>query len=102
MLAGLLWAVIDPVLFSRPETNDAWMTYGVLAERWVREQQNGTLWLTYPNVCNTAGAVAYLSALVAAWRRQPAAAGVATVAAVALKLWWIGVLVRRYDSAGET
>lgn len=97
-LAGTLWAAINPFLFSPPATEDAWMTRGVLAERWwVREEENGTLGPTYPNVCNAAAAVAFGYALLAAWRRRPAGAAVGTVLGSALKLWWIGVLVRRYD-----
>lgn len=43
-LAGVLWVTINPFLFAPPETDDAWMTRGVLAERWwVREEGNGTI-----------------------------------------------------------
>ena len=100
LLAGILWAAINPFLFSPPETADAWMTRAVLAERWwVREEGNGTMGFTYPNVCNSVAAVAFLSAFVAAWRRRPFGAAVATVVASGLKLWWVGVLVRRFDAA---
>lgn len=103
LLAGLLWAAINPVLFSPPETRDAWMTRGVLAERWwVREQGNRTFGLSYPNVCNTVGALAFGYALLAAWRRRPVDAAVGTVLGSVLKLWWVGVLVRRYDAAVES
>lgn len=102
LLAGLLWAAVNPFLFSPPEIEDAWMTRGVLAERWwVREQGNGAVGLSYPNVCNTAGALAFLYALVAAWRRRPVGTAVGTVLGSGLKLWWVGVLVRRYDAATE-
>lgn len=98
LLAGAVcWVVVNPLLFPPPETDDAWMTRAVLAERWWLETANSTVGLTYPNVCNTAGAVGFLGALVAAWRRRPAAATVGTVASVGLKLWWLRVLVRRYD-----
>lgn len=100
LLAGLAWSAVNPFLFSPPETDAAWMTRGVLAERWwVREERNGTVGLTYPNVCNTASAAAFLYALVAAWRRRPAGAAIGTVLGSGLKLWWVGVLVRRYDAA---
>lgn len=102
LLAGLLWTVVNPFLFSPPETHDAWMSRGVLAERWwVREQGNGTVGLSYPNVCNAVGGLAFLYALVAAWRRRPLGAAVGTALGSGLKLWWIGVLVRRYDAAVE-
>jgi len=99
LLAALGWAAVNPFLFSPPRTETAWMTRGVLAERWwVREEANGTLGLAYPNVCNTASALAFCYAFVAAWRRRPAGAAVATLLASGLKLWWVGVLVRRYDA----
>jgi len=99
LAAALLWAAISPFVFSPPESQDAWMTRGVLAERWwVREEGNGTLGTSYPNVCNSLGAVASLSALVAAWLRRPVETAVATVLASGLKLWWVGVLVRRDDT----
>lgn len=100
LLAALVWAVINPFLFSPPKTEEAWMTRAVLAERWwVREQANGTVGLSYPNVCNVAGGLAFAYALVAAWRRRPAGAALGAVLGSALKLWWVGVLVRRYDDA---
>lgn len=101
-LAGVLWAAINPFLFAPPESHDAWMTRGVLAERWwVREAGNGTVGRSYPNVCNTASAVAFGYALVAAWRRRPIGAAVGTVLGSTLKLWWVGALIRRYDAIVE-
>jgi hypothetical protein len=99
LVAALCWAAINPFLFSPPETDDAWMTRGVLAERWwVRKRGNGTVGLSYPNVCNTGSALAFGYALLAAWRRRPAGAAIGAVLGSGLKLWWIGVLVRRYDA----
>lgn len=99
LAAALLWAAINPFVFPPPETDEAWMTRAILAERWwVREEGNGTLGLGYPNVCNTAGGLAFVAALSAAWRRRPAGTALGTLLAVALKFWWIGVLVRRYDA----
>ncbi|WP_336036239.1 DUF6653 family protein [Halobacterium yunchengense] len=99
LLAGLAWAALNPLAFPPPDSEDAWMTRAVLAERWwVREEGNGTVGAAYPNVCNAASALAFLYAFVAAWRRRPARAGVATVLASGLKLWWVGVLVRRFDA----
>lgn len=103
LAAALVWTVVNPVLFAPPETDDAWMTRGVMAERWwVREEGRGTLGLSSPNVYNTVAAGAFLYAVFAAWRRRPAGTAVATILGSGLKLWWIGVLVRRYDAvAGE-
>ena len=99
LVAAVVWTVINPFLFSPPETEEAWMTRAVLAERWwIREADNATVGPGYPNVCNTAGALGFLYALYAAWRRRPAGAALGVVASVGLKLWWLRVLVRRYDA----
>lgn len=101
-LVTLLWTVINPFLFSPPETEEAWMTRGVLAERWwVRQEQNGTLGVTYPNICNVGSVLAFGYALLAAWRRRSAGTAVGSILAFGLKFWWIGVLVRRYDAQGR-
>ncbi|WP_367175492.1 DUF6653 family protein [Haloarcula rubripromontorii] len=105
LLAGaFLWTLLNPVLFAPPETEDAWMTRAVLAERWwLTEESNGTMGTEYPNVCNTAGALASVTALYAAWRRRPVSAAVATVAMAGLKLWWLCELVQEYDAReGDT
>ncbi len=102
LTAALVWTIVNPVIFSPPESHEAWMTRAVLAERWwVREQRNGTIGLDYPNVYNAGGAVAFAYALVAAWVCRPIGAAVGSIVASALKLWWIAVIVRRYDAAYE-
>jgi len=98
--AALVWTAINPILFSPPESADAWMTRAVLAERWwIRDENNPTVGLGYPNVTNAVGALGFVYALYAAWRRRPAGAAIGAAASVALKLWWLRVLVRRYDAA---
>ncbi|WP_407661618.1 DUF6653 family protein [Haladaptatus caseinilyticus] len=98
LIAAVLFATVNPFLFSPPETEDAWMTRAVLAERWwIREEANGTVGRTYPNVCNTVSALAFVYTLVAAWRRRPVGTTVGTILAFGLKFWWVGALVRRYD-----
>jgi len=100
--AVLVWTAINPFLFSPPENEDAWMTRAVLAERWwTGEETNRTVGLTYPNVCNTAGALGFLYALYAAWQRSPKGATLGVVASVSLKLWWLRVLVNHYDQRTE-
>jgi len=97
LVATLCWTVLNPVLFAPPDDEDAWMTRAVLAERWWLREGHSTVGLTYPNVYNTVGAAGFLVAVVAAWRRRPAVTGLGTAVSVGLKLWWLAVLVRRYD-----
>jgi hypothetical protein len=99
LLGGaLIWTAINPFLFSPPETDEAWMTRVVLAERWwVREQTNRTVGLGYPNICNTIAALGFVYALYAAWRQSPTGATLGVVTSLALKLWWARVLVKHYD-----
>ncbi|WP_049985261.1 DUF6653 family protein [Halobellus rufus] len=102
LIAALGWTILNPVLFSPPESDDAWMTRAVLAERWwIREEGRRTVGLDYPNVCNAAGALGFCYALYAAYRQRPVGAAVGTVASLGLKFWWLRVLVRRYDAAVE-
>lgn len=98
---ALCWTVINPILFAPPETEDAWMTRAVLAERWWLVAGNGTVGLDYPNVCNGVGGLAFGYAVYAAVRRRGRAAAAATAVGVALKFWWLRALVRRYDARGR-
>ena len=101
LLAALLWAAINPVLFPPPKTDEAWMTRAVLAERWwIRDEGNRTLGLTYPNVCNSGSAIAAVYTLYAAWRQRPVGTVLGTALTVGLKLWWLQTLVRHYDRQG--
>lgn len=102
LAAALVWTAINPFLFSPPETEDAWMTRAVLAERWwIREESNRTVGFGYPNICNTVGALGFGYALYAAWRRSPRGAAFGVVASIGLKLWWLRVLVEHYDQHGS-
>ncbi len=101
LLAALVWTVVNPLLFSPPEDESAWMTRAVLAERWWIEEGHSTVGTDYPNVCNAVGALGFLGALLAAWRRRPRAATVGVAVSVGFKLWWLAVLVRRYDAREE-
>lgn len=95
---GLLWAVINPVLFPPPESDDAWMTRAVRAERWwIREEGNRPIGLSYPNVYNTGSVAAAVCTVYAAWRQHPVGTTLGTALVVGLKLWWLRMLVTRYD-----
>jgi hypothetical protein len=99
-LVGLAWTVLNPILFAPPERDDAWMTRAVLAERWwVREEHNGILGRSYPNLCNVASLIAALYTVFAALRRRPLRTALGTGLAIASKFWWLGAIVRRYDAA---
>jgi len=101
-LAGavLLFTAVNPVLFSPPDDDDAWMTRAVLAERWwARERRAGLSDLTHPNRLNLLNAPVSAYAFVAAYRRRPLRTGLAGAVSMGLKFWFVGALVRRYDAA---
>lgn len=98
----LAWTAVNPFLFPPPDEEDAWMTRAVRAEQWwIYEEGNATVGADYPNVCNAVGALGFCVALYAAWRRHRTVAALGAVASVAFKLWWLRVLVRRYDAATD-
>jgi hypothetical protein len=100
--AALLFAAVNPVLFSPPETDDAWMTRAVLAERWwTREREAGLFDLTHPNRLNLLNVPVSAYAFVAAYRRRPLRAGLAGAVSMGLKFRFVGALVRRYDAANR-
>lgn len=94
LLATLaVWLVVNPAAFPAPETTDAWMTRGVLAERAWLDEGNGTVGLSWPNVLNLLNtpATAYLG--WATLKRRPVHAVVATVLVMGLKLLWIREII---------
>ncbi|WP_336344505.1 DUF6653 family protein [Halalkalicoccus ordinarius] len=94
LAAAVVFVVLNPLLFPPPETEDAWMTRVVLAERWwTGEMGRGVLNLSYPKVLNVPTS-AY--ALLSAYRRRPIRTVLAGGASMALKFWFVGTLVRRY------
>lgn len=101
-VAGLVWAAINPLVFSPPENDEAWMTRAVLAERWwIHDERNRTVGVSYPNVCNLGSVVASVYTVYAAWRQRPAGTALGTALTVGLKFWWLRVLVRHYDDRTE-
>lgn len=102
LVAALLWAAVNPVLFSPPPDESAWMTRAVLAERWwLGDAGESAVGLDRPNVYNAGGAVAFVYALYAAWRRRPVRAALGVVLNAGLKLQWLRALVERYDRRSE-
>ena len=98
-LGAIGFTVLNPLLFSPPADDEAWMTRVVLAERWwTTEQRRPLLDLTYPSLLNVLNIPATGYALLAAYRRQPVRAAVAGLMSMGLKLWYVAALVRRYDA----
>lgn len=100
--AVVAFAALNPLLFSPPADDDAWMTRVVLAERWWTEERRGVFDLSYPNVLNVLNVPATVYAVAAAYRGHPRRAVVAGAASMALKFWFVASLVRRYDARGAT
>ena len=100
--AAIVFTVVNPVLFSPPDDDSAWMTRVVLAERWwTRERRSRIFDGSYPNGLNLCNVPVSVYAFLAAYRRRPVRAAVAGAASMALKFWYVAELVRRYDEATE-
>ena len=98
LLAALAFTALNPLLFSPPESEDAWMTRVVLAERWWTDELGRSVFgLSYPGVLNTANLATAGYAVLSAYRRRPRRTAVAGAATMALKFWFVAALVRRYD-----
>ena len=91
--ASLAWLLCNPAAFPPPETAEAWMTRGVLAERvWLRAG-NGTLGTSWPNVLNLLNVPTTLHVGWATLRRHPVHAVVSTALLMGLKLLWIREII---------
>ena len=91
----LLFVALNPVLFSPPEDDSAWMTRVVYGERlWTREEHRR---FSYPAVLNVGNGLAALYALYAAIRQRPAETALATALSMALKFWFVSEMVHRYE-----
>lgn len=98
-VSAVVFTVINPLLFSPPESNDAWMTRIVLAEEWwTKEQGQSVSGLTYPNNLNLLNIPVTGYAFVSAYRKQPIRATLCGLVSMALKFWYVGALVNRYDA----
>ena len=94
LVAAVLFALLNPVLFSKPDDAEAWMTKVVLAERRWRESGDDLGALQALNVANVP---VTLYAFYAAYRRDTGGATVATALSMTLKFAFVAALVRRYE-----
>ena len=98
LAAALAFTALNPLLFSPPDHEDAWMTRVVLAERWWTDELDRSVFgLSYPAVLNAANLATAAYAVLSAYRRRPRRAALAGAATMALKFWFVAALVRRYD-----
>ena len=95
LLATVIFTVVNPLLFPKPNGTDAWMTKVVLAERYWQEHDAdiGSL-----NLLNLANVPVTLYAIYAAYRRDTGGATVATALSMTLKLAFVAALVRRFEN----
>lgn len=101
--ATLFFIAINPVLFSAPdEEPDDWMYRGVLAERQWSDRGKPFVGLGFPQVLSLVQIFAFLANLYAAYKRRPLATAATTVATMALKLWFVNELIKRYDASEST
>ncbi|MEF8806706.1 DUF6653 family protein [Natronomonas sp.] len=92
------FVAVNPVLFREPEEEpDDWMYRGVLAERQWSERGKPFVGLGFPQVLSLVQIFAFLANLYAAYKRKPLATVATTVATMALKLWFVNELIKRYD-----
>lgn len=99
--AVVAFLIVNPVLFPRPVRTDSWLSRGVLAEREWMMAGNRTLGFEYPNLLNLLSVPTWILALAAAIRRRPIVTIVATASAMALKLYWIDVIIGRTGVTGD-
>jgi len=96
----LAFVVLNPVLFSPPEDDSAWMTKVVYGERLWTQAEHGRL--GYPEVLNLFNGLAACYGLYAAVKQRPAETALATALSMALKLWFVAEMVHLYEAhAGD-
>jgi len=92
----LLYVVINPILFSEPESKDAWISRSVLEQLWL-EEGHGVFEANLPGVLNGLNAVAYCYGLFGAYKRNPQTTALGGGVALTCKLVYLAILVRYYD-----
>ena len=95
----LLFVVCNPVLFSPPEDDSAWMTKVVYGERLWTQQAHSHF--GYPAILNVFNGLAALYALYAAVKQRPAETALATALSMALKCWFVAEMVHLYEDHTE-
>jgi len=93
----LLYVVINPILFSEPESKDAWISRSVLGEQLWLEEGHGVFEANLPGVLNGLNAVAYCYGLFGAYKRNPQTTALGGGVALTCKLVYLAILVRYYD-----
>jgi hypothetical protein len=97
LVLTLAFVLFNPVLFSPPEDDSAWMTRVVYGERlWTQQERSR---LGYPEVLNLFNGLAAFYALYAAIKQRPAETALATALSMALKFWFVAEMVHLYEQS---
>ncbi|ELZ85927.1 hypothetical protein C453_08928 [Haloferax elongans ATCC BAA-1513] len=99
--ATLAFIAVNPVLFSRPERTDNYLSRIVLAEREWLDEGRGTMGLDYPNVLNVLNIPVTFYAFASAIRRKPVGTVLGTLGVMVLKLWWTDAIVKKTGVTGS-
>jgi hypothetical protein len=100
--AAVAFLVINPVLFSEPESaEEAWMSRVVRAEQRWTDAGEPLFGIGFPQVLNLVQVPVFCYNLYAAARRRPLGAVLSTAAAMGLKLWFVNELVKRTENGTE-
>jgi hypothetical protein len=95
----LAFVLLNPVLFSPPDDDSAWMTKVVYGERLWTQESHGHV--GYPEILNLFNGLAAAYALYAALRQRPAETALATALSMALKLWFVSEMVHLYEGHAD-
>ena len=93
----LVFVLVNPVPFSPPEDDSAWMTSVVYDERLWTQEDHGHL--SYPEILNVCNGVATAYAIYAAVEQRPAETALATALSMTLKFWFVAEMVHLYDDS---